>query len=270
MPHIFRTTDIRGRFILLGTGTSVGVPVIGCGCEVCTSHDPKNQRTRSAALVGLPEGNLLIDTPPELRLQLVREGVGIVHAVAFTHEHADHIFGLDDLRLFPFVLKAPVPLYCEPFVEARLRHSFDYAFNNNLPETHPGATPKLEPRPLGLEPLEILGARVEPMRLAHGPRFNVLGFRIGNIAYCTDTNSIPEESYQILEGVEYFIVDALRLEPHATHFHVDAALAAVERVRPRKAYLTHVSHELEYHRTCAWLPEGVELAYDGLNLPLEL
>ncbi len=140
MPHIFRTTDIRGRFILLGTGTSVGVPVIGCACPVCTSNDAKNKRTRAAALVGLPEGNLLIDTPPELRLQLVREGVGIVHSVLFTHEHADHIFGLDDLRLFPFVLGTAVPLYCEPLVEERLRLSFDYAFKNPT-ATHPGLRP---------------------------------------------------------------------------------------------------------------------------------
>ena len=269
MPHIYRTTDIRGRFILLGTGTSVGVPVIGCGCEVCTSRDPKNQRTRAAALVGLPEGNLLIDTPPELRLQLVREGVGIVHAVLFTHEHADHIFGLDDLRLFPFILKAPVPLYCEPIVEARLRHSFDYAFQSG-PQTHAGATPELETRPLGLDPVEILGAVVRPMRLEHGPRFRVLGVRIGNIAYCTDTSGIPEESYEVLQGVEYFIVDALRHEPHPTHFHVQAALEAIERVKPRMAFLTHMSHELEYQHMLATLPRGVELAYDGLNLPLEL
>ncbi len=174
MPHIFRTTDIRGRFILLGTGTSVGVPVIGCGCAVCTSSNPRNHRTRASAIVGLPEGNLLIDTSPELRLQLVREGIGIVHAVAFTHEHADHIFGLDDLRLFPFVLKAPVPLYCEPYVEDRLRKSFDYAFQD-LPMTHEGAVPRLEPRPLTLEPISILGALVQPMRLFHGPSFSGLG-----------------------------------------------------------------------------------------------
>jgi len=269
VPHLYRTTDIQGRFILLGTGTSVGVPVIGCGCAVCTSGDPKNQRTRSSALVGLPEGNLLIDTPPELRLQLVREGVGIVHAVLFTHEHADHIFGLDDLRLFPFVLEAPVPLYCEPFVEARLRHSFDYAFAEG-PRTHPGATPQLQPRSIGLEPFEILGARIQPLRLLHGPRFQVLGFRIGNIAYCTDTNCIPEESFQHLQGVEYLIIDALRLSPHPTHFHVEAALEAIARVGPRQAYLTHISHELDYRQMDSFLPAGVELAYDGLSLPLEL
>lgn len=269
MPHIFRTTDIRGRFIVLGTGTSVGVPVIGCACPVCTSHDSKNKRTRASALVGLPEGNLLIDTPPELRLQLVREGVGIVHAVLFTHEHADHIFGLDDLRLFPFVLGTAVPLYCEPLVEERLRVSFDYAFNNPT-TTHPGATPQLAFRRVGLDPINILGAEIRPMRLLHGPRFQVLGYRIGNIAYCTDTNFIPEESFAVLEGVEYLILDALRFEPHPTHFHVDAALAAIERIGPSRAYLTHLSHELEYHEMLTKLPAGVELAYDGLNLPLEL
>jgi phosphoribosyl 1,2-cyclic phosphate phosphodiesterase len=269
VPHHFRTTDIQGRFILLGTGTSVGVPVIGCGCEVCTSDDPKNKRTRVSAVAGLPDGNLLIDTPPELRLQLVREGIGIVHAVAFTHDHADHIFGLDDLRLFPFILKGPVPLYCEPVVEARLRQSFDYAFLDG-PRTHPGAVPQLTTRTIGLDAFEVLGARVQPLRLQHGPHFQVLGFRIGNIAYCTDTSWIPEASFQLLEGVEYFIVDALRDEPHPTHFNVEAALRAIERVQPRQAFLTHVSHELDYHRTCALLPAGVEMAFDGLNLPLTL
>jgi phosphoribosyl 1,2-cyclic phosphate phosphodiesterase len=269
VPHIFRTTDIRGRFILLGTGTSVGVPVIGCGCDVCTSSDSRNKRTRAAALVGLPGGNLLIDTPPELRLQLVREGVGVVHAVLFTHEHADHIFGLDDLRLFPFVLGTPVPLYCEASVENRLRHSFDYAFTQ-ITHTHPGATPQLEFRRIGLEPEQILGATVQPLRMEHGPRFQVLGFRFGNVAYCTDTSFIPEASYEVLAGVEYLIIDALRYQPHPTHFHVDAALAAIERVGPRRAYLTHVSHELEYTEMLTKLPKGVELAYDGLSLPLEL
>jgi phosphoribosyl 1,2-cyclic phosphate phosphodiesterase len=269
VPDIFRTRPIDGQFILLGTGTSVGVPVIGCGCEVCTGGDPKNNRTRCSALLGLPGGNLLIDTPPDLRMQLLREGIGLVHSVLFTHEHADHIFGLDDLRLFPFALNAPVPLYCEPFVEQRLRHSFDYAFAGTV-ATHPGATPQLEFRPIGLEPFEVLGARVEPLRLVHGPRFQVLGFRFGNIAYCTDTNYVPPESLEKLRGVEYLILDALRLTPHPTHFHLDAALEVIERVKPARAYLTHVSHELDYRLTNSRLPAGVELGYDGLSLPLRL
>lgn len=269
MPHVFRTRSIAGEFILLGTGTSVGVPVIGCGCDVCRSGDPKNHRTRASAIVGLPGGNLLIDTPPDLRFQLLREGIGIVHSVLFTHEHADHIFGLDDLRLFPFILNAPVPLYCEPLVEQRLRHSFDYAFKGG-PVTHPGAVPSLTFSTIGTDEFEVLGARIRPLRLIHGPKFQVLGFRIGNIAYCTDTNFVPEESFPILEGAEYLILDTLRIEPHPTHFHLAAALEVIERVKPKQAYLTHVSHELGYHGTNQMLPAGVELAYDGLSLPIRL
>ncbi|MEZ6135573.1 MAG: MBL fold metallo-hydrolase [Pirellulaceae bacterium] len=128
-------------------------------------------------------------------MQLLRERVGLVHAVLYTHEHADHIFGLDDLRLFPFRLGGPVPLYCEPQVEQRLRHSFDYAFSDK-PQTHPGAIPQLETRRIGLEPFEVLGAKIQPVRLLHGPNYQVLGFRIGNIAYCTDTNSIPDATFE--------------------------------------------------------------------------
>ncbi|MCA9132569.1 MAG: MBL fold metallo-hydrolase [Planctomycetales bacterium] len=260
---------MRGQFVVLGTGTSVGVPAIGCGCPVCRSSNPKNNRTRCSVVLGLPEGNLLIDSPPDLRIQLLREGVGVCHAVLFTHEHADHIFGLDDLRLFPFHLGGPVPLYCEPSVEQRIRRSFDYAFRQGK-QTHPGAIPALEPRTIGLEAFELLGARIQPLRLLHGPRFKVLGFRIGNIAYCTDTSAIPEESFDLLAGVEIFIVDALRREPHPTHFHVDAALAAIERVAPHQAYLTHICHDLEHEETNRQLPAGVELAYDGLRLELKL
>lgn len=269
MPHIFSSRNIEGEFILLGTGTSVGVPAIGCGCDVCLSTNPRNNRTRCAAIVGLPDGNLLIDTPPDLRTQLLREKIGIAHAVVFTHEHADHIFGLDDVRLFPFRLNGPVPLYCEAAVEHRIHKSFDYAFSDRA-QTHPGAVPQLETRLITTEPFDVLGARVRPLRLQHGPNYQVLGFRIGNIAYCTDTNFIPEESFDVLAGCEYFIVDTLRYEPHPTHFHVDAALAAIERVAPKQAYLTHICHELEYEETCNKLPQGVDLAYDGLSLKLML
>ncbi len=269
MPYDFQTKDISGQFVLLGTGTSVGVPAIGCGCDVCTSSNPKNNRTRCSAIVGLPEGNLLIDTPPDLRHQLLREGIGIVHSVLFTHEHADHIFGLDDLRLFPFRLDGPVPLYCEEIVEERIRKSFDYAFWKS-PQTHPGARPALQPRRIGLEPFSVLGAEVRPLRLLHGPQYQVLGFRIGNIAYCTDTNSVPEDSFAALEGCEYLILDALRVEPHPTHFHLDGAMEIVKRVQPKHAYLTHVCHDLDHDRTSASLPSGVDLAHDGLSIPLHL
>ncbi len=269
LPHIFQTRDISGKFILLGTGTSVGVPAIGCACSVCTSDNPRNKRTRCSAIIGLPKGNLLIDTPPDLRTQLLREGIGIVNAVIFTHEHADHIFGLDDLRLFPFRLNGPVPLYCEPIVRDRILKSYDYAFRTG-PQTHEGAAPKLELLPLSEQPIEILGANVRPLRLIHGPNYQVLGFRIGNVAYCTDTSEVPASSYDTLEGCEILILDALRYQPHPTHLSISEALQIIERVQPKRAYLTHVGHDVDYDKCMAELPEGVELAYDGLSLPIDL
>ena len=244
------------------------MPAIGCGCAVCTGGHPRNQRTRCALAIGLPQGNLLIDTPPDLRTQLLRESIGIVHAVLYTHEHADHLFGLDDLRLFPFYLGHPVPLLCESQVEDRIRHSFDYAFTNHT-TTHPGATPQLQIRRISTAPFEVLGQRIVPLRLLHGPRFQVLGFRIGDFAYCTDTNEIPEASLDLLRGVDVFVVDALRHTSHPTHYSLDEAVAVAERVGARQTYLTHISHELDYEATNAALPPSVRLAYDGLRIPLQ-
>lgn len=269
MRYPLVTTDIRGQLILLGTGTSVGVPSIGCGCDVCQSADPRNRRLRCAAIAGLPGGNLLIDTPPDLRTQLLRERIGIVHATLFTHEHADHIFGLDDLRLFQFYLHQPLPLYCEELVERRIRQSFDYAFQG-LPETHEGATPKLAFERIGTDPFEVLGARVQPIRLGHGPRFQVLGFRIGDVAYCTDTNYLPPESWELLTGLDTLVLDALRERPHPTHFHLDEAIATARRIGARQTYFTHISHELDHETTNRRLPPNIQLAYDGLRIPLPL
>lgn len=267
MPKEFVTTDITGQLIVLGSGTSVGVPVIGCGCSVCRSSDPRNMRTRCAVVLGLPEGNLLIDTPPDLRLQLLRERLGVVHAVLYTHEHADHLFGLDDLRLFQFYLGGPVPLYCEAAVEQRIRHSFDYAFSSRA-QTHKGAAPQLEFHRIGLDPIPLLGERIIPIRLRHGPQFEVLGFRVGNVAYCTDTNFIPPESRPLLEGLDVLILDALRPAPHVTHFGLDEAIAAAREINARRTYFTHCGHELDYTTTNSMLPDGMELAYDGLRVPL--
>lgn len=261
------TSDIRGQLVLLGTGTSVGVPSIGCGCQVCQSSDPHNKRLRCAVIAGLPGGNLLIDTPPDLRTQLLRERIGIVHSVLFTHEHADHIFGLDDLRLFQFYLGAAVPLYCEDSVERRIRTSFDYAFDNRL-ETHQGAAPKLEFRRITTDPFDVLGQRTIPIRLQHGERFEVLGFRMGNVAYCTDTNAIPDESLTLLEGLDVLILDALRDRPHATHFSLAESIEIARRLKPKQTYFTHISHELDHESTNARLPANMALAYDGLRIPL--
>ncbi len=261
------TTDVCGQLVLLGTGTSVGVPAIGCGCRVCTSDHPRNKRTRCGVVLGLPEGNLLVDTPPDLRSQLLRERIGIVHSVLFTHEHADHIFGLDDLRLMPFFLGHPVPLFCEQFVEDRIRRSFEYAFTS-VEQTHEGAVPKLAFQRITTDPFEVLGARVIPIRLKHGPRFEVLGFRFGDVAYCTDTNEILPESWPLLEGLDVLILDALRSRPHATHFCLDEAIEVARRLQPRRTLFTHVSHDLDYDETNAKLPPGMELAYDGQRVLL--
>ena len=259
--------DLLGQMVFLGTGTSVGVPAIGCGCAVCTSKNPKNHRTRCGLALGLPAGNLLVDTPPDLRSQLLREQIGIVHSVLYTHEHADHIFGLDDLRLMQFYLGGPVPLYCEPTVEARIRKSFDYAFQS--PDgLHRGAVPQLEFQTIGLESFTVLGLEVQPVRLEHGPHVEVLGFRFGNVAYCTDTNAIPPESMEKLRGLDVLVLDCLRRQQHATHFGLPEALAVAKELAAKQTYLTHIGHDLDHEIVSAELPPGVELAYDGLSIPL--
>lgn len=261
-----QTTDITGQLIFLGTGTSVGVPCIGCGCPTCTSTNPKNQRLRCSLVLGLPEGNLLIDTTPDLRTQLLREKVGVVHTVLYTHDHADHVFGLDDVRLFPHYLGHPLPVYCEDFVEARIRKSFDYAFTEDN-HGYAGGVPELEMRRIGLEPFTLLGQPIIPIRLFHG-KFKVLGFRFGNIAYCTDTNGMPPESFSQLHNLDVLILDALRPRPHASHYSLDQAVEVAQRLCPKRTYFTHMCHDLEHETTNARLPPGMELAYDGLRLPL--
>jgi phosphoribosyl 1,2-cyclic phosphate phosphodiesterase len=261
------TSDIRGQLIFLGTGTSVGVPMVGCACATCRSSDPRNDRLRCGLALGLPEGNLLVDTPTDLRTQLLREELGLVHAVLYTHEHADHLFGLDDLRLFPHYLGHKLPLYCEERVEGRIRRSFDYVFESDLDALHPGAVPLLTVSRITTAPFDLLGARVTPIRLQHG-RSSVLGFRFGNVAYCTDTNGIPDESWPLLEGLNVLILDALRPRPHATHFSLDEAIEVARRVSAKRTLFTHLSHELEHAATTEMLPPGMELAYDGLRIDL--
>lgn len=253
--------------ILLGTGTSVGVPVIGCGCSVCRSDNPKNNRTRCSVAIGLPEGNLLIDTPPDLRNQLLREDIGVIHSVLFTHEHADHLHGMDDLRLFPFILGGAVPVHATLKVQERIKRVFDYAFEDREP-THAGAAPKFDLRTIDTAPFETLGAKIIPIPMSHGPYCDVLGFRIGNVAYCTDTNNISDSSLDLLRDLDCLVLDALRFSPHPTHFNVEQALEVISELKPGRAYLTHLSHDLDYEEVNANLPDNIELAYDGLRIPL--
>jgi phosphoribosyl 1,2-cyclic phosphate phosphodiesterase len=253
-------------FTFLGTGTSVGVPMVGCDCEVCRSNDPRNHRYRCSVLIGTAQGNLLIDTTPELRLQLLRANIKIVHAVLFTHAHADHMYGLDDLRPIPRLLGGPVPLYCSTEVERKLRQAFSYAFSPEAEGLPMGYLPKLIFRNITDEPFTVLEERVTPIPLEHA-HFSVYGFRIGGLAYCTDVSKIPKESMKRLEGVEILILDALRFRPHPAHFCIDEALEVIDRLRPAKAYLTHISHDIEHEAVSKTLPANVELAYDGLCFP---
>ena len=257
--------DPAGQLLFLGTGSSVGVPVVGCSCSVCTSPDPRNQRTRTSVLLGLPGGTLLIDTTPDLRAQLLRERIGRVDAVLYTHDHVDHLYGLDDVRPLCYARGGPMPVSCEEIVEKRIRKAFDYAFQ---PMPLPGGgVPKLEFKRIGTEPFDLLGCGVTPLRLRHGV-FDVLGFRFGDVAYCTDTNFIPEETFERLHGLDVFIVDCLRPSRHPTHFSLEESLAVAQRVNAKRTILIHLGHELDHEATSASLPPGVELAWDGLTLPL--
>lgn len=183
--------------------------MLGCDCAVCHSANPKNHRTRSSVLLRLPGGNLLVDTGPELRLQLLREKIGLVHSVLYTHYHADHLFGLDDVRVFPKMLGGALPIYCVEDVEEVIRSAFSYAFHPAAEELPAGILPKLEFHRIAEEPFEILGQRIVPIPLNHG-RFDCLGFRFGDLAYCTDVNEIPARSWPLLEGLDTLILDCLR------------------------------------------------------------
>jgi phosphoribosyl 1,2-cyclic phosphate phosphodiesterase len=263
-----RVTDPHAgtrTFTFLGTGTSMGVPMLGCDCHVCTSTNPKNHRYRCSVLIGTPAGNILIDSTPELRLQLLRENVKLVSAVAYTHYHVDHLFGLDDLRVFPVKLNGPLPIYCTDEVEEIIRRAFAYVFAPGSEDVPIGMLPRLELRRIDERPFDILGQRFTPIPLVHG-RFNVFGFRVGDVAYCTDVSSIPDRSWPLLEGLDVFVVDALRPgKPHPSHFGLDQAVEAIRRVKPRRAYLTHMAHSMEYDELMRTLPPGIEPAYDGLR-----
>lgn len=260
------TIDLRGQLVFLGTGTSVGVPCIGCGCEVCQSDDPRNQRLRCSVALGLPGGTLLIDTSPDMRTQVLRAKLPPVQATLYTHDHVDHLYGLDDLRMYAYMLGKPMPVYCEPQVEARIRRAFDYAFTEEA-KNYAGGVPQLDIHSISTEPFEVLGATIRPLRLHHG-RFRVLGFRIGNVAYCTDTSEIPEESWSTLAGLDVLILDALRHRPHVSHFSVDEAVAVAQKLGAKRTLLTHMSHDLDHEETRGSLPPGIEPAYDGLRIPL--
>jgi phosphoribosyl 1,2-cyclic phosphate phosphodiesterase len=252
-------------FTILGCGTSTGVPCLGCDCPVCRSPNPRNRRNRCAAVVQTAEGNILIDTPPEVRLELLDAGVGTIHATLYTHYHADHLFGLDDLRQFPRQIGGPMPTYCTDEVEAIIRSTFPYIFAPPYAETATSFLPKLDfHRIKGGESFRVLNQNVLPIPLIHA-QFRVMGFRIGDVAYCTDVNRIPEGSVGFLRNLRVLVLDALRIRPHAAHFGLQEALDVIADLKPEQAYLTHLSHDLEYEETNRRLPSNVRLAHDGLR-----
>jgi phosphoribosyl 1,2-cyclic phosphate phosphodiesterase len=252
------------EFIFLGTGTSVGVPMVGCDCATCRSTDPHNHRYRTSALLRLPHGNVLIDTGPELRLQLLRANVGVVHAVLYTHYHADHLFGLDDLRPVARNLGHAVPLFCTGEVEGKIRTAFAYCFGPEAESLSAGFIPKLRFQRIDSKPFSVLGETVTPIPLLHA-HFDVLGFRVRDVAYCTDVSEIPRSSWPLLEGLDVLVLDALRFKPHPAHFGLDQALDVIDQFRPRRAFLTHLSHEFDHEGVSRLLPDGVRLAHDGLS-----
>jgi len=250
---------------ILGSGTSHGVPMIGCTCAVCRSDDPRDKRWRPSLHVELPDGRqVLVDTAPDLRAQALRFNVTRVDAILFTHSHADHILGLDEVRRYNLLQKTPVPCFGDRRTIHDIRQTFSYVFGPAAGEG--GGVPSLETFPIAgafcLGPQEIV-----PIPLFHGSR-PILGFRIGSFAYLTDTNRIPESSWPLLDGVTLLVLDALRDRPHSTHFTVAEALEVAARLAPDRTYFTHVCHDLPHAATCARLPAGVELAYDGLTLEL--
>jgi phosphoribosyl 1,2-cyclic phosphate phosphodiesterase len=249
---------------MLGSGTSTGIPVVGCRCPVCTSSDPRDRRLRPGLQLELAGGTLVVDTSPDFREQALRFGVERVDAVLYTHSHADHVFGLDDLRIYNFRQRAAIPCYGSPQTVRRLRQIFSYVFEEGQ---EGGGKPRLDL--IAVEaPFELLGETVVPIPVFHGDML-VYGYRIGDFAVVTDVNRIPEESFERLAGVRTLVLSALRYTPHSTHFTVDEAIAAVERIGPRRTLLTHIAHEIEHGRPRTPLPPGVEFGYDGCVVELD-
>ena len=248
------------RVTILGSGTSHGVPMIGCGCEVCLSSDPRDKRTRPSIVVDYGDHALLVDTSPELRLQCIACGVRRVDAVLFTHHHADHVTGLDDLRRFNWLTKQPLPCYGSRETLEVIRRMFAYCFDDD--PDYPSHKPDLLLRPIEGDRLEVFGHLVAPIPLLHG-RLPVLGYRFGSVAYCTDCSVIPEASFDLLRGLDVLILDALRRRPHPTHFNLEQAIEAARRIGARQTLFTHIAHELGHEATNRSLPSGMALAYDG-------
>lgn len=247
----------------LGTGTSHGVPVIGCSCSVCTSRDPHDQRYRSSILIQRDGKNLLVDTGPEFRLQALRAGIEYLDAVLYTHDHADHLNGIDDLRVFSH--DAPLPIYGNQRLIDCINNRFGYVLGRC---EFAGGLPHLEANVLeSSSPIEIAGIEVQPVPIRHGD-LTIFGYRIGKFAYLTDCSGIPDDSWELLQGLDTVVIGALRRKPHPTHFSIDQAIEAAKRIGARTTYLTHLCHEYLHDELEKSLPDSIHAAYDMLKLDI--
>jgi phosphoribosyl 1,2-cyclic phosphate phosphodiesterase len=257
---------MKARVTVLGSGTSHGVPMIGCTCAVCRSADPRDKRLRASIHLAVEAGpSILVDTSTDLRQQVLTHGLTHVDAILFTHSHADHIMGLDDVRRFSVMKKGPIPAFADERTIADLQRTFSYVLT---PPSQPGTSvPQLSLSAIqGRFNVGAIG--IEPIPIFHGTR-PILGFRFGSFAYLTDCSGLADEAWPLLEGLDVLILDALRHRPHPTHFTVEQALTVVDRLKPGQTYFTHICHDLPHEATNAALPPGVALAYDGLALTIE-
>jgi phosphoribosyl 1,2-cyclic phosphate phosphodiesterase len=252
---------------VLGSGTSVGVPTVGCECKVCRSADVRDKRLRPSVLISFQGRNILVDTTPDFRYQALRAKIGRIDAVLFTHSHADHIMGLDDLRPFNFMQRELIPIYAaRPHLDY-LKRCFPYIFDESPSES---SRPRIVPHEFDEDSsIELFGLVFQPLRLAHGKGIS-FGFRFGPAAYLTDHSDIPQQSLDQLHGLDVLFLDALRHNPHPTHSTVTQSLGWVERLQPKRAFFTHISHDLGHERTEEQLPPHVRLAYDTLRVTVEV
>ena len=254
------------RVTFLGTGTSTGVPVVGCRCRVCTSSDPRNTRLRQSVKIEMRGKHFLIDTTPDLRLQLLRHPIPRLDFVLFTHSHSDHLMGLDDIRPFNFRQREPIHAYANALTAKAIRRAFSYIWDDQTQLG--GGKPQLELHEIE-EPFTHEGIEITPIPVIHG-EWTILGFRIGKFAYITDTNGIPPASRRLLEGIDVLALDGLRpAPPHPTHFTIGEAIACAREIGAKTTYLIHLTHDIEHEELGKTLPEGVALAYDGLELEIE-
>lgn len=248
----------------LGTGTSNGVPIIGCHCPVCTSADPKNKRFRCSLSIENEKGRVIIDTPPEFRLQCIRENINSLNAVLYTHDHADHLFGLDDLRGFTVLTNKPIPVYGDKTTIESIHRDFNYLFRKPVNKS---PIAKIETHIIDRKPINLIGTDFIPIHIKHG-KFDILAYKFGSCMYCTDCSYIPEHSRKHFYNLDILILDALRYAPHPTHLTLNKALKIIDEFKPKKAYLTHTTHYFEYNEVSQLLPPNVEMAYDTLKLTL--